>query len=224
MINPPALAAALFDQVAALPQVTVPAVRPLRRELTRQVKDAAAGRVVELARAIIARAIQPGAPDLRWTAFELLHYHPAAMAGLDGALLAELAASLNSWDSVDSFAVYLSGPAWRQGQVSDADIHRWANSTNIWRRRAALVSTVALNNRARGGRGDVPRTLAVCRILAADKEDMVVKAVSWALRQLIYYDPAAVAQFLDEHKEVLAARIPRETRNKLTTGLKNPRR
>ena len=224
MINPPALAAVLFDQVSALPQITVPAVRPLRRELSRQVKDAAAGRALEVARAIIERSTQPGAPDLRWTAFELLHYHPAARAGLDWALLAELAASLNSWDSVDSFAVYLAGPAWRQGQVSDAAMHSWANSANLWLRRAALVSTVALNNRARGGRGDVPRTLAVCRILAADPEDMVVKAMSWALRQLIYYDPAAVAQFLDEHKDVLAARVQRETRNKLTTGRKNPRR
>lgn len=220
----PPLAAEFFDRVAALPQVTVPAVRPLRRELSGQVKDAVAGTVMELAQAIIARSLHPGAPDLRWTAFDLLHYHPAAMAGLDLAALEELSRSLNSWDSVDSFAVYLSGPAWRQGQVADADLHRWAAAPDVWRRRAALVSTVALNNRARGGRGDVPRTLAVCRLLAADPADMVVKAMSWALRQLIYYDPAAVARFLDEHNAVLSARVQRETRNKLTTGLKNPRR
>jgi len=30
----------------------------------------------------------------------------------------------------------------------------------------------------KGGPGDTPRTLAVCRVLAADHEDMVVKALS----------------------------------------------
>jgi hypothetical protein len=47
------------------------------------------------------------------------------------------------------------------------------------------VSTVALNVRSRGGSGDVPRTLAVCRFLVADPDDMAVKALSWALRELV---------------------------------------
>jgi 3-methyladenine DNA glycosylase AlkD len=76
--------------------------------------------------------------------------------------------------------------------------------------------------RSQGGRGDVDRTLAVCRLLVDDQDDMVVKAMSWALRQLVVHDPDAVNQFLDAHEEVLAARVKREVRNKLTTGLKNP--
>jgi hypothetical protein len=39
----------------------------------------------------------------------------------------------------------------------------------------------------------------------------------------VVHDPAAVSAFLDEHNDVLAARIKREVNNKLTTGLKNPR-
>lgn len=221
----PAAANQLFAQVAALPCLTVPAVRPLRRELSRQVKAAAPEAVLDLSRAIIARSTAGlDAPDLRWAAFELIHYHPAAMARLDCEILEELGETPNTWDSVDSFALYLSGPAWRQGQVSDSAIHRWAESSNLWRRRAALVSTVALNNRARGGRGDLPRTLAVCRRLAADRDDMVVKAISWALRAVVNYDPPAVADFLAEYNDILAARVRREVRNKLTTGRKNPPR
>jgi 3-methyladenine DNA glycosylase AlkD len=86
-----------------------------------------------------------------------------------------------------------------------------------------LVSTVALNVRSHGGYGDVPRTLAVCRLLADDHEDMVVKALSWALRELVVHDPNAVWAFLDEHEHVLAARVKREVRHKLKTGLKNPK-
>jgi 3-methyladenine DNA glycosylase AlkD len=53
---------------------------------------------------------------------------------------------------------------------------------------------------------------------------MVVKAISWALRALIVHDPQAVREFLAEYDQVLAARVKREVRNKLATGLKNPRR
>jgi 3-methyladenine DNA glycosylase AlkD len=70
----------------------------------------------------------------------------------------------------------------------------------------------------------VPRTLAVCRRLVADEDDMVVKAMSWALRELIVHDPEAVWAFLTEHNDLLAARVKREVQNKLTTGLKNPKR
>ena len=127
-------------------------------------------------------------------------------------------------ESVDGFARILAGPAWLAGQVPDELIHKWAHSTDRWWRRAALVSTVALNMRSQGGMGDIPRTFAVCRLLVDDRDDMVVKAMSWALRALVVHDPDAVRGFLAEYKELLAARVKREVRNKLETGLKNPRR
>jgi 3-methyladenine DNA glycosylase AlkD len=86
------------------------------------------------------------------------------------------------------------------------------------------VSTVALNVGARGGHGDTERTLAVCRLLADDGDDMVVKALSWALRALAGRDPTAVRAFLDTHQDKLAARVRREVEHKLRTGLKSPRR
>jgi 3-methyladenine DNA glycosylase AlkD len=131
-----------------------------------------------------------------------------------------LGRGIDSWGAVDPFAVYLAGPAWRERQVPDSLVHRWALSESRWWRRAALVSTVALNTKARGGSGDVARTIEVCRMLAGDHDDMVVKALSWALR----HDPDAVRQFLDEYNGLLAARVKREVRSKLKTGLKNPPR
>jgi 3-methyladenine DNA glycosylase AlkD len=109
-------------------------------------------------------------------------------------------------------------------QVPDRVIHGWARSTDRWWRRAALVSTVPLNNKARGGRGDARRTLTVCRLLVNDSNDMVVKALSWALRELAKRDPQAVRVFLKQQEPVLAKRVLREVMNKLTTGLKNPYR
>ncbi len=131
---------------------------------------------------------------------------------------------MNSWDSVDAFGRTLSGPAWLHGLASDALIHGWATYDDLWWRRAALVSTVALNMRSHGGNGDTPRTLEICEMLVADREDMVQKALSWALRELVWHDSDAVRSFLDVHDEHLAARVKREVRSKLTTGLKNSRR
>jgi 3-methyladenine DNA glycosylase AlkD len=83
---------------------------------------------------------------------------------------------------------------------------------------------VPLNLRSRGGTGDAGRTLDICRRLAADGDDMVVKALSWALRELVVWDPEAVRRFLDVNQDVLAARVRREVRSKLETGRKHPAR
>lgn len=75
-----------------------------------------------------------------------------------------------------------------------------------------------------GGTGDTYKTLNVCRLLIDDKDDMVVKAMSWALRELIAHDVGAVREFIKEHNHVLASRVKREVNNKIKTGLKNPKR
>jgi 3-methyladenine DNA glycosylase AlkD len=128
------------------------------------------------------------------------------------------------WEDVDTFGVLLSGTAWLNGSISDADVKRWAKSRDFWWRRAALVSTVTLNGKTRGGKGDTKRTLIICEMLVSDREDMIVKAMSWALRSLVPWDPKAVRGFLAEHDEALAARVKREVNNKLRTGLKTPKR
>ena len=63
----------------------------------------------------------------------------------------------------------------------------------------------------------------IAELLASDRDDMVIKGMSWALRELIPVDRRAVERFLRKHDDVVAARVKREVRNKLTTGLKNPR-
>ena len=87
-----------------------------------------------------------------------------------------------------------------------------------------MVCTVFLNRKAQGGRGDTPRTLMVCEVLASDKDDMVAKGMSWALRDLSKRDRAAVEKFVEDHRDELPALVKREVRNKLTLGVKNPRR
>lgn len=153
--------------------------------------------------------------------FELVQHHECANS-LTASMLTRLGAGLDRWDTVDAFACFLSGPAWRNFQVPDSLIERWAKDQNRWVRRTAVVSTVPLNNRARGGGGDPVRTLQICRLVISDRDDMVVKALSWALRELAKRDAPSVADFLKAEKNNLASRVVREVTNKLKTGLKNP--
>src|SRR5882724_10509387 len=89
---------------------------------------------------------------------------------------------------------------------------------------AALVATVPLNNKTRGGAGDSLRTLDICRLLLDDRDPIVVKAMSWALRELAKRDALPVSEFIRKERDRLAQQVLREVKNKLATGLKNPRR
>jgi len=163
-----------------------------------------------------------GQHNLLWSAADLLHHFPGAFRTLRVADLERMAQSMDEWWIVDAFAA-VAGPMWRTGLLSEPRVTRWARSNNRWLRRAALVCTVYLNSPARGGHGDAKRTIAICELLKEDRDDMVVKGLSWALRALIPVDRAAVESFLRAHNKVLAARVRREVGNKLTSGLKNPR-
>jgi 3-methyladenine DNA glycosylase AlkD len=158
----------------------------------------------------------------RLIAYELIAHHPPAAQKLDDAAVERLGHGMATWGEVDCFAWYIAGPAWRARQLADATVLRWSGSTDRWWRRAAVVATVPLNARSRGGGGDTPRTVAVCAQVVDDRDDMVVKALSWALRELAKRDAAAVEAFLRDHDDRLAARVRREVSAKLTTGRKRP--
>jgi len=211
------LASKVEKELRTLPVRNIPNERKIRREHSRLLKAESPKVIFNLTSELKDKC------RYHVFAYELIANHKGAFQSIGETELEALGQGMDSWWAVDGFARTLSGPAWLQGQVSDEVIHKWAKSEDLWWRRAALVSTVALNMRSQGGMGDTTRTLEVCRLLVDDLEDMVVKAMSWALRALVVHDPGAVSAFLSEHEDVLAARVKREVQNKLSTGLKNPR-
>lgn len=80
----------------------------------------------------------------------MIDKHKAARQSLTVEDLQVLGAGIDNWISVDYFAALLAGPAWRDGQISDEVIEEWATRDDKWWRRAAVVCTVALNQKARG--------------------------------------------------------------------------
>jgi hypothetical protein len=191
----------------------------LRRLFSKELEHRDGATVIAVAHRLLEL---PGVPGSRMIACALVGHHPRALAELKVSQLERFGRGMTSWGEVDVFGCLVAGRAWREGTIADPTILRWARSADRWWRRAALVSTVPLNVRAQGGGGDTRRTLAVCTLLVTDRDDMIVKALSWALRELAVHDARSVAKFIARHGAVLAARVRREVGNKLATGRKAP--
>jgi 3-methyladenine DNA glycosylase AlkD len=213
------LALAETQGLAAFRSLTTERVRDERRRMSKALQNCRPQDMLELAFALVDR-------DRTWDrflAYELLLHHPGALASYVADDFERLGRGMDSWYDVDMFACAISGQAWRMGVLGDDLIRVWAVSADPWWRRAALVSTVPLNVKAQGGHGDPVRTLDICSRLIDDRQDMVVKALSWALRALSGPRRRVVEEWLDTHRKRLAPRVIREVENKLRSGLKNPR-
>jgi 3-methyladenine DNA glycosylase AlkD len=196
--------------------VTVPNIRPISKAMIKRFKKSPPDEVVAFTKQLndtrILEAIQ--------IAFEVLEKHKNARRSLTLEEIEGFSEGMDNWVTVDYFAGMLAGPAWREGQIADEMIEAWAVSADRWRRRAAVVCTFALNQKARGGTGDPERTLKICSLVVDDHDDMVTKALSWALRELSKREPEPVIAFVDRHEDRLAKRVVREVRRKIETGRK----
>jgi 3-methyladenine DNA glycosylase AlkD len=102
---------------------------------------------------------------------------------------------IDAWDLVDLAAYYVVGP-----HLVDGDrkvLYRLAKSKNPWERRTAILATFSFIRR-----GELDDTFAIAELMLGEKQDLVQKAVGWALRTT--GGPRLLA-FLDKH----AATMPR---------------
>jgi 3-methyladenine DNA glycosylase AlkD len=198
---------------------TVPELRRLRQAYSKRLARSEVADILTIANQLVARETEAA----RFVAYELVQFHRATARQITEPQVLELGREIDSWSAVDAFAYCITGPAWKSGNLADDVIFSWTGSADRWWRRLALASTVLLH-RAPAAERSVARTLAVCERLASDRDDMVVKALSWALRTASKSDPDAVRAFVRENESVLAARVKREVANKLRTGLKTPKR
>jgi hypothetical protein len=74
------------EQIAELPKRTVPAVRSVRRNVTRLLKSADATSVFNVATVLLSDGDVP-----KWFVYELVHYHADTMAKLNLKKLSQLA-------------------------------------------------------------------------------------------------------------------------------------
>ncbi|HTD17491.1 MAG TPA: DNA alkylation repair protein [Chthoniobacterales bacterium] len=201
MITAKEVVAEVEKEILSARSSTVPVLRAIRKTISRKINLLDRQIVIEAALALISRKRVH-----RFIPYEIVQNHPGAMEGISWAEIEQLGEGMASWSEVDSFGCFVSGPAWAAERIRDAKVKGWAKSFDRWHRRAALVSTLALND-CPVARDSTKRTLEICRMLISDRDDMVVKAMSWALRRLGTVDPEASRNFINQHKEQLASRI-----------------
>ncbi|TKJ40631.1 hypothetical protein CEE37_06610 [candidate division LCP-89 bacterium B3_LCP] len=108
-----------------------------------------------------------------------------------------------------------------QDIITIDDLVEYRDYPSVWGRRLLIVATVLP---LRKGVGDVDRYLEIISWYRNSREKMIVKAISWALREGSKSNPDKIREFIERHSEELHSSILREVRNKLDKGLKNPKR
>jgi 3-methyladenine DNA glycosylase AlkD len=195
-------------------------LRATARWWLREHRQATAGQVAELAD----RLWRAGIREEQLVACFLLAGHPAALAATPPGRVRTWTGLLDNWETTDQLGMNVLGPLVgldpgdRFGELEALAAH-----PSPWARRLALVACTRLA-RDPGTAGCWPRVAALLLALAGDRAAALPKASSWVLRSWLAARPDQVAAFVDGHADRLPAVAVRETRAKLATGSKRPRR
>jgi len=111
-------------------------------------------------------------------------------------------AFINNWDLVDCSSHYILGRAISEGVENINILDKLANSTILWERRIAIISTMYFISQ-----NNITESLRIAKVLLSDKEDLMHKAVGWTLREAWKKHPQEVEKFLQENY----TQLPRTT-------------
>lgn len=197
--------------------VSNPDIKAVIKALRNRHKGWSEGEWISLSKELVST----GVFECQVVAYELIGRDKKLLNALTYEDLMCLAENLDNWASVDHFTVGIYGVLWGKGVVKDRHVEKLLRSENHWERRIAVVATVALNLKSRGGQGDSHRTVAVCERVVDERHPMIWKALSWALRELSKRDRTAVEDFLEKYGDRLSRQVVREVSHKLEYGTKN---
>lgn len=108
-----------------------------------------------------------------------------------------------NWATIDGLAPRLITPLLLQYPDLAGQVMRWTSSSDIWLRRAALVTFVPL---ARKG-NLLDQSYSAAQAVLGDREDLIHKACGWLLRECGRTDMPRLERFLLRH----GPGIPRTT-------------
>lgn len=117
---------------------------------------------------------------------------------------------INNWDFVDRAAPRVVG-----GYLADKPrdiIYKLARSKNTWERRTAIVSTLYFIKL-----GELDDTFEIAKILLNDNQELILKAVGWALRSAGDKDKRQLLNFLDQNSATMPRTLLRYATEKLTS-------
>ena len=132
---------------------------------------------------------------------------------------------LEGWAEIDSLCTnkYSRSEIPGQWQHWGPLLKKFARSRDIGKRRASLVLLCAPTRYTQASELADMAFENILR-LKAEREVLITKAISWLLRSMIKLYRKEVMSFIKEYAESLPAIAVRETRAKLSTGVKGKRK
>ncbi|HKB13343.1 MAG TPA: DNA alkylation repair protein [Vicinamibacterales bacterium] len=97
-----------------------------------------------------------------------------------------------NWATTDAICGALIGPLIVRHPELDSRLRAWSRDRNMWVRRASIVGLIP---RARQG-GSLDLVYEIAQRLHADREDLIQKAVGWALREAGKADAPRLERYL----------------------------
>jgi len=116
---------------------------------------------------------------------------------------------INTWDLVDRSAIYVVG-----GYLIDKPreiLYKLAQHTSMAERRTAIVSTLYFIKQ-----GELDDAFKIAALLFNDKQELILKAVGWALRSAGDKDKQQLLNFLNEHVGAMPRKLVRYATEKLS--------
>jgi 3-methyladenine DNA glycosylase AlkD len=177
-------------------------VRSMAREIARNNQEAWS---VDAACAFASALITDRHLEVKGLGIEVLaryrrQFTPAMLAVWKGWLAGNHSAN---WATTDAICGLLIGPLLVERPRLAAGVARWAADRNMWVRRASIVGLIPIARR--GIALDILYRTA--RTLHQDGEDLIQKAVGWALREAGKSDMERLERYLRAH----GPKIPRTT-------------
>src|SRR5207247_8729734 len=102
------------SRIRALPNLKAESVRSVRKEFSKRLLNTSPQIVISLSLRLL-HLDRPGF-EYRFVAYEVVSYHKAALRSLGEKELELLGHGISRWEDVDTFACYLSSPAWGRYQ------------------------------------------------------------------------------------------------------------
>lgn len=103
---------------------------------------------------------------------------------------------INNWDLVDTSAPYIMG-IYLHGRDKQV-LYALVASSSLWERRIAMIATFFFIRQHQFG-----DALAIAKLLLADREYLIHKAVGWMLREIGKRDRAVETTFLQAHYRIM---------------------
>jgi 3-methyladenine DNA glycosylase AlkD len=99
---------------------------------------------------------------------------------------------VHNWGHTDGLSLWLLGASIANDPSLIAHLHKWTQSKNRWKRRAAAVALVPSARRGLHTR----EIFRISQPLIPDDDDMVQKGVGWLLKETYPKKPAETVRFL----------------------------